>query len=288
MSDTERYVLTRMEENQESAQILFNELQEITEGFTGSVAVEDRDATAPPTLASTDSGKVWLVPPSATGAWAGQDGNFALYIHPDAGTGTWRFVSKWEGTRIWMIDEDWGGVWNGTAWIITEGVGTAFPTSTNLANGSRFIRSDLGETFSLMDATAWGGTGQAWVGDQAETWAFGMNKTSGISGNFSLGTFGNSNPTSATVGILCDVDQLITVAKATNDQSFTGDIKIMVGAGAILTLTFTAELTKTMARGAANWIRVSAGDILWCQLALTTGTVDDPVFSGLMRHVIDA
>lgn len=167
-------------------------------------------------------------------------------------------------------------------------IGTVFPTITDEAYGYRFFRTDLGEWFTLMDATVWGGTGKAWVGDQAETWAYGTNKTTTVTGTYALGTFGNAQPTSATVGILSDVDHLITAAKFANDQSVTATVKVMVGGSAVLTLSPSSELTKSLARGASNWVRVSAGDVLGGELTLTGGTMDDPVFSGIMRRVIDA
>lgn len=59
--------------------------------------VEDRDLTAPP--GSPADGKVWIVGASATGDWAGQDGNLAIYNEG------WTFVAPHGGMVIFVQDE---------------------------------------------------------------------------------------------------------------------------------------------------------------------------------------
>ena len=61
--------------------------------------VEDRDLTAPP--GSPSDGDLYIVAASATGDWAGQDGNLALW---NTGTG-WQFFSPVGGMTIFVQDE---------------------------------------------------------------------------------------------------------------------------------------------------------------------------------------
>lgn len=59
--------------------------------------VEDRDLTAPP--GSPTNGAVYIVGASATGDWAGQDGNVAIYNEG------WTFVSPIGGMQVFLHDE---------------------------------------------------------------------------------------------------------------------------------------------------------------------------------------
>jgi hypothetical protein len=65
------------------------------------LAVEDKDLTAPPATVESDSGKRWIVPTAATGAWAGKTGQIALCT----GAGLWRFIEARTGFRAFVIDE---------------------------------------------------------------------------------------------------------------------------------------------------------------------------------------
>ena len=63
---------------------------------------QDKDLTAPPTTVSGDVGKCWLIAPSATGAWAGKDGQIALCT----AAGVWRYIVPKVGYEGRVLDED--------------------------------------------------------------------------------------------------------------------------------------------------------------------------------------
>lgn len=79
-------------------------------GALTQLAVLDRDLDTPP--GSPAAGDRYLVAATATGAWAGHDGEVALYIG-----GAWRFYDPQPGWRCYVEDEDTFIYWNGTAWV---------------------------------------------------------------------------------------------------------------------------------------------------------------------------
>ncbi|MEL7340593.1 MAG: right-handed parallel beta-helix repeat-containing protein, partial [Bacteroidota bacterium] len=64
---------------------------------------------------SPSLGDRYLVPPGATGAWAGQDGNLTEWD----GT-AWQFFPPQTGWQIWVIDETAAFFWSGSAWVGIE------------------------------------------------------------------------------------------------------------------------------------------------------------------------
>ena len=69
----------------------------------------DKDLATPP--GAPNSGDTYIVAASATGDWAGQDGNIASYL-----SAAWRFVSATEGMIAWVADEDRLYRYDGAAW----------------------------------------------------------------------------------------------------------------------------------------------------------------------------
>lgn len=79
-------------------------------------SIVDRDLTAPPGTAPAD-GSLYLVAATATGDWAGHDGEFALYYADGWGTNGYDFLAVAEGQTMWVRDENVHLVHNGTAWV---------------------------------------------------------------------------------------------------------------------------------------------------------------------------
>jgi hypothetical protein len=77
------------------------------------LSVKDRDLTAPP--ASPAEGDRYIVGAGATGAWAGWDGDVALFS-----SGAWLRLSAREGWRVWVEDEATLLVRTGGAWIALD------------------------------------------------------------------------------------------------------------------------------------------------------------------------
>lgn len=78
------------------------------------LAVEDKDLSAPPTTVAADAGKRWIVGASATGDWAGHDGEIALCTGADL----WRFITPRAGFRAWVIDEAEDYRYTSGAWSV--------------------------------------------------------------------------------------------------------------------------------------------------------------------------
>lgn len=83
----------------------------------GQTVIADRDLSAPPTPAN---GTLYIVGGSATGAWAGQDGNLAQYYNS-----AWTFYAPAEGWRVYVADEDVYLKHDGTNWINGHDGGTS-------------------------------------------------------------------------------------------------------------------------------------------------------------------
>lgn len=66
------------------------------------LAVVDKDATVPPTTVAGDIGKRWIIPASATGAWAGKTNQIALCT----GATLWRFIMPRDGFEAVVLDEN--------------------------------------------------------------------------------------------------------------------------------------------------------------------------------------
>ena len=73
------------------------------------LAVASRTETTPPS--STEESDAYIVPPEATGAFAGRTDQLALY--EDAG---WTFLTPRIGWQAWVSDEAELQVWTGTEW----------------------------------------------------------------------------------------------------------------------------------------------------------------------------
>lgn len=77
------------------------------------LAVEDKDATAPP--GSPADGARYVPKATATGAWSGKENYVAHYVD-----GAWEFYAPREGFIAYMRDEDLLYVYNGSAWVTLE------------------------------------------------------------------------------------------------------------------------------------------------------------------------
>jgi hypothetical protein len=84
-------------------------------------AVINATTTAPP--GSPTNGQAWIVAASATGAWAGKDGQIAAWF------GGWRFLVPKEGWRVWDKAGDVILTHSGSAWSTPPAVQT--PTLGN-------------------------------------------------------------------------------------------------------------------------------------------------------------
>lgn len=70
----------------------------------------DKDLSTPPSTPA--DGDTYIVGASATGAWAGHDGDIAYYS-----TNAWDFIAPTEGVRIYLADANALYVYTGSAWV---------------------------------------------------------------------------------------------------------------------------------------------------------------------------
>lgn len=73
------------------------------------ISIEDRGLTAPP--GGETDGQAWIVNATATGAWAAQENNIAIFRDS-----AWTFNTPIEGETFWDKNEDIYLKWSGTAW----------------------------------------------------------------------------------------------------------------------------------------------------------------------------
>ena len=78
------------------------------------LAVIDRDLPEPPE--SPDEGDAYIVAASATGDWAGESGNIAVWQ-----SGAWTIIEPNEGWLAWVSDEDALFAWDGSDWLAASG-----------------------------------------------------------------------------------------------------------------------------------------------------------------------
>lgn len=140
MSDTLRYGLRLLEAAQAQKHVTINEALVRADALAGGVA-ESRALTAPPPI--PQDGAVYIVGPAASGFWASQDNDLALYVN-----GGWDFVVPWPGLAVWVTDEQIRLTWDGSGW--REGYAAGSPGGA----ATRAIVSEIDHTVSVGATSA--------------------------------------------------------------------------------------------------------------------------------------
>ena len=99
--------------NQTLANTTFARLNQLVQA-----GVVDKDLAVPPASPADES--LYIVGSSATGAWAGRDGQLAYWL---VTAGAWQFVAPREGFFLHVNDEDAFYKFTGTAWEVFSGGG---------------------------------------------------------------------------------------------------------------------------------------------------------------------
>ncbi len=81
--------------------------------MAAAARVETMALASPP--ATPKEGEAHLVPTAAGGAWAGQDGNVAVFLN-----GGWDFITPWAGWRLWVASDTGFAVHDGVDWQVTS------------------------------------------------------------------------------------------------------------------------------------------------------------------------
>ena len=155
-------------------------------------------------------------------------------------------------------------------------IGTAFPT-TNLYDGRKFMRKDLGEEFFYDDGTIMGSPiVPRWISTETVPYFFGRNAGIGAAGVQTLSGIGNGGPLDADTGFYIPHDMLILDIMAQSGQSMTGDYRLQRDSTEIGALTMTASQSAAKARSLATAIVFSSDAVLWADVDLVSGVLDDP------------
>lgn len=109
-----------------------------------NTGVQDKDLATPP--GSPAEGDVYIVGPSATGDWAGQEHNIAYFDQ------VWRFITPREGCHVFMLDENTLYRFDGTGWVRTD---MARERGTvQLASGTATVASSLVDSNAIIFLTS--------------------------------------------------------------------------------------------------------------------------------------
>ena len=108
MSNTYHLNLPRLEPSQAQKHVTLNEALARLDGLT-QLIMQSASQTTPPVTAF--DGTCYFVPVGATGIWAGQEGNIAIWSN-----GGWVFSTPQEGWQGYIIDETRAGRYLAGAW----------------------------------------------------------------------------------------------------------------------------------------------------------------------------
>lgn len=143
--------LTELASGQAIPETNVNERGRWWEFFATGGGIEDRDLATPP--GSPSDGDAYLVAASATGAWAGQDGNIALRINT-----AWAFVAPAEGMQLYVRDENQRIIYDGSAWVTPASTGGGVSETQPGEQISGFIASPSNKDYRITLNMAHAGT----------------------------------------------------------------------------------------------------------------------------------
>ena len=144
MSDTPRLNLPLLDAAQAQKHVTINEALTRTDALA-SARVESRDLSTPP--GSAVDGEAYIVGPSATGEWAGQEGDLALSLN-----GGWDFVTPWSGCTVWIEAEKSHVTFDGAIWVAgrTGGGAGGAVTLTRIAEVDHTLAAGTVSTTSAV------------------------------------------------------------------------------------------------------------------------------------------
>ncbi len=152
------------------------------------LSVLDKDLATPP--AAPANGDRYIVPASATGAWASHVNKLAAYQD-----GAWAFFQPREGWLSWVADEDKLYAWSGSAWIAAASGGTASVNPTPLvginATADTTNRLSVAAPATLLNHK--GGGHQLKLNKAAATDTGTILFQTGFSGRAEMGTIGDNS-----------------------------------------------------------------------------------------------
>lgn len=112
MSNSPRIGLPYLDAAQAQKHVTVNEALARLD-VVGAGRAETMQSGVPP--ASLAEGDAHIVPAGASGAWAGQDGNVAIFLN-----GGWDFIPPWAGWKLWVAAESGFAVFDGVEWQLVD------------------------------------------------------------------------------------------------------------------------------------------------------------------------
>lgn len=152
------------QENEETPWFNSNKRSWIFDAFAMRTSVLDRDLATPP--GTCPARARYLIAGSATGAWAGHDGELAIAMGENASNG-WTFaVVEWDGLQIWIEDEETQIEYvEGTGWVVSPNrlflLSELQDVDVDTAQDGNVLKYDLsnGLWYPAEDQTGGGGSG---------------------------------------------------------------------------------------------------------------------------------
>ena len=168
MSSTLNFGITLLDPNQAQKDVTVNTALVVLDGFV-QPSVISAALTSAPTLPN-DQDK-YIVPAGATGVWAGQTNNIAVY---QANGSSWSFFTPKNG---WLVVNQALGVllsWSGSAWTVlatvSTGTGLGALSSLTAAQGQQLANI---AALTPTNGNVIAGNGTTWVSETAFA-AFGV------------------------------------------------------------------------------------------------------------------
>ncbi len=118
MANSTNLQMPLMSASQAQKHVTHNEALRVLDAIV-MLSIIDRDLTAPP--GSPSEGDRYIPASVATGDWAGEEGNIAIYQD-----GAWAFYNPIEGWHCWVEDETLTLRHDGTSWVTKESAEAPF------------------------------------------------------------------------------------------------------------------------------------------------------------------
>jgi len=233
------------------------------------LAVADRGRTAAPT--DPAEGDRHIVGSGATGAWAGRDGQIALW----EATG-WAFLAPLPGWRAAVLEEARTVVWDGAGWVSAADLPQSFPRLGIAAAADDTNRLAVGSPASLFSHAGSGGhqlkLNKALPADTAS-----LLFQTGFAGRAEMGTAGSD---AFTVKVSADgtawLDAL-AADPASGRMRLPGGLALPDGSAAAPALAFADDPDTGLRRPAADQIGLVAGAVQRAALSGAAFQIDVPV-----------
>lgn len=213
MSQTHNLDLPTWEEGNTQPDLVFNQLLYIVDALL-KTGVEDILAAPPGSLTE---GQTWIVDDSATGAWAGHDGEIAQAV-----TGGWNFIVAQDQWAMRVKSEDATYRFDGSAWS-PDGGGTstqdvaiqvaASDEATIITTGTARVTFRAPYAFTLTSVRASLSTASS---SGAPTFDINMNGSTILSTKITIDASEKTSVTAATQPVL-------STTAVTDDAEFTID-----------------------------------------------------------------